>query len=188
MVVLMEMSLNNLMSTGDVDHKDFLARVDILGAMGHPVMISNFTASHKVTGYLRRYTKLPIGHVMGLGRLHSIFEESYYAELNGGILEAIAFLLQGDTDLYIYPMWDPAAARPVSAEQLEVAPNLYYLYQFLLANKRIASLPVFDPADLPVMPAEILQRIQSGDDSWRRFVPPLVAERISEDKLFGYHA
>jgi len=36
------------------------------------------------------------------------------------------------------------------------------------------------------MPAEILQRIKSGDPSWEKFVPPPVAERIRADSLFGY--
>ncbi|MBI2686335.1 MAG: TonB-dependent receptor [Acidobacteria bacterium] len=188
MVVLMEMSLKNLMPSDQVDHEDFMARVDMLGALGHPVMISNFSASHRLTGYLRRYTKLPIGHVMGLGTLRSIFQEEYYADLPGGILEALGLLLQGDTALYVYPMWDQAASAPMAAEQLDVAPNLRSLYQYLLENKRIFSLPVFDAADLPVMPAEILQRIQSGDTTWQNFVPPPVAERIRTDKLFGYHA
>jgi hypothetical protein len=184
----MEMSLKNLMPSDKVDHEDFMARVDILGALGHPVMISNFSASHRLTGYLRRYTKLPIGYVMGLGTLRSIFKEEYYADLPGGIMEALGLLLQGDTALYVYPIWDAATRTQVSAEVDEVASNLRYLYQHLLDNKRICSLPVFDPVDLPIMPAEILQRIKSGDPTWEKYVPPPVADRIRADKLFGFTA
>lgn len=188
LVVLMEMSLRNLMGGDTVDHADFLARVDILGALGHPVMISNFSASYRLTGYLRRYTQMPVGHVMGLRILRGIFQEEYYADLGGGILEALGLLLQGDTALYVYPMWDTATSSPLSAEHLEVPHNLRHLYLHLLENAWIASLPVFDAADLPVLPAEILQKIQAGDESWQKFVPPPVAERIRADKLFGYSA
>jgi len=124
--------------------------------------------------------------VMGLGTLRSIFKEEYYADLSGGILEALGLLLQGDTALYVYPLWDAAASTQVSADSDEAAPNLLHLYRHLLDNKRICSLPVFDPVDLPIMPAEILQRIKSGDPSWEKFVPPPVAERIRADSLFGY--
>lgn len=186
LVILMEMSLKNLMPSDKVDHEDFLARVDILGALGHPVMISNFSASHRLTGYLRRYTKMPIGQVMGLGTLRSIFQEDYYSDLPGGIMEALAMLLQGDTDIYVYPMWDSASGTQITTEQLEVAANLRHLYQHLVENNRIIPLCVFDPVDLPVMPSEILQRIKAGDPTWQRFVPPLVAERIRNDRLFGY--
>ena len=102
-------------------------------------------------------------------------------------MEALALLLQGDTDLYVYPMWDRETQSPISADHLEVAPNLQHLYRHLVENNRICSLPVFDPVDLPIMPAEILHRIQSGDQTWEKFVPPPVAERIRADKLFGFH-
>lgn len=187
LAVLMEMSLKNLMSQDKVDHADFMARVDILGALGHPVMISNFSASHRLTGYLRRYTKQPIGHVMGLRILRSIFQEEYYSDLAGGILEALGGLLQGNTALYVYPMWDETQSRIVTAEELEVPANLRHLYLHLLENRRIISLPVFDASDLPVMPAEILNRIQTGDETWQKYVPPPVADRIRADHLFGYH-
>src|ERR1035441_7693496 len=41
--VRMEMTLNNLMSGPTIDHRDFLARADILGALDKTVMISNYT-------------------------------------------------------------------------------------------------------------------------------------------------
>ena len=41
-VVLMEMTLNNLLHGGAIDHGDFLARADILGALGKAVLISNY--------------------------------------------------------------------------------------------------------------------------------------------------
>ena len=41
-VVLMEMTLENLLSEGQLNHADFLARVDILGALGRTVLISTF--------------------------------------------------------------------------------------------------------------------------------------------------
>src|SRR5256886_5471696 len=42
-VVLMEMTLRNLTGeAGVIDHKDFLDRVDLLGSLGKPVLISNY--------------------------------------------------------------------------------------------------------------------------------------------------
>src|SRR5213595_2607454 len=42
LVVLMEMTLENLLAEGQLNHADFLARVDILGALGRTVIISKF--------------------------------------------------------------------------------------------------------------------------------------------------
>jgi len=38
----MEMTLENLLAEGQLNHADFLARVDILGALGRTVIISKF--------------------------------------------------------------------------------------------------------------------------------------------------
>src|SRR5260370_37987975 len=38
-VVLMEMTLENLLAEGQLNHADFLARVDILGALGRTVLV-----------------------------------------------------------------------------------------------------------------------------------------------------
>src|SRR5262249_52559844 len=64
-VVLMEMTLENLRADGKVDHADFLARVDILRALGRTVLISKFGEYYRLAGYLFRYTNRAIGLVMG---------------------------------------------------------------------------------------------------------------------------
>ena len=64
-VVLMEMTLEHLLADGQVDHADFLARVDILGALGRTVLISKFGEYFRLATYLFRYTDKAIGLVMG---------------------------------------------------------------------------------------------------------------------------
>jgi len=76
---------------------DFLERVDILAALGeekgeglggdHKVMVSNCAEFHKLARYLFRYTKEPVGVTLGVPTLREIFEEKYYANLEGGLLE-----------------------------------------------------------------------------------------------------
>src|SRR5216117_1461418 len=89
LVVLMEMTLENLLAGGQLNHADFLARVDILGALGRTVLISRFGEYYRLAGYLFRYTNKPIGLVMGVPSLIQIFNEKYYTKLEGGILEAL---------------------------------------------------------------------------------------------------
>ena len=50
LVVLMEMTLENLLSEGQLNHADFLARVDILGALGRTVLISKFGEYYRLAG------------------------------------------------------------------------------------------------------------------------------------------
>jgi hypothetical protein len=60
-VVLMEITINNLLAAGELDHEDFLARVDTLAAIGNNVLISNYSEYYRLTSYFRRYTKEMIG-------------------------------------------------------------------------------------------------------------------------------
>src|SRR5256885_6356305 len=85
-IVLMEMTLRNLTTEAGIDHKDFLDRVDILCTLGKNVLISNYGEYYRLAQYLFRYTKKMIGIVMGIPSLKEIFDEKYYADLEGGIL------------------------------------------------------------------------------------------------------
>jgi hypothetical protein len=74
-LVLMEMTLENLLAEGQLNHADFLARVDILGALGRTVLISKFGEYYRLSGYLARYTSKLVGLVMGVPSLMEIFDE-----------------------------------------------------------------------------------------------------------------
>src|SRR5438067_490335 len=74
---------------GQLNHADFLTRVDILGALGRTVLISRFGEYYRLAGYLSRYTNKMIGLVVGVPSLMEIFDEKYYLYLEGGILEAL---------------------------------------------------------------------------------------------------
>src|SRR6202171_6469222 len=124
LVVLMQMTLENLLAEGQLNHADFLARVDILGALGRPVMVSKFGEYFRLASYLARYTKRMIGLVMGVPSLMEIFDEKYYLHLEGGILEALGRMFKSGLKLYVYPMIDEKTDELVTATKLEVAPNL----------------------------------------------------------------
>jgi hypothetical protein len=186
LVAIMEMTLNNLMSEQAIDHGDFLARVDILGALGKTVMISNYTRFDKVTTYLRHYTQNWIGMAMGIPTLREVFEEKYYTEMDGGILEGLGRLFQGRVKLFIYPTRETDAGDLTTSDRLEVKPELNHLYRHLVENGYIESIREFDPGELHVTPGAVLAGIQSGDPSWEKLVPPQAAVMIKQKDLFGY--
>jgi hypothetical protein len=72
-VVMFEMTLRQLQVGDAIDHRDFLDRVDTLGALGKPVLISNFLRYHRLVTYLSRQTDKPIGLPIGLVRLRDVF-------------------------------------------------------------------------------------------------------------------
>ena len=186
LVVLMEMTLENLLSEGQLNHADFLARVDILGALGRTVLISKFGEYYRLAGYLSRYTDRMVGLVMGVPSLMEIFDEKYYLNLEGGILEALGRMFKGELKLFVYPMVDEQGGKIVTATQLEVAPNLRSLFQYLIDNRFIEEITHFHPEYLRIYPPDALAKLQSGDSGWERMVPPEVVKIIKERQFFGY--
>src|SRR6058998_805623 len=186
LIVLMEMTLENLLAGGQLNHADFLARVDILGALGRTVLISKFGEYYKLAGYLSRYTNRMIGLVMGVPSLMEIFDEKYYLNLEGGILEALGRMFKSGLKLYVYPMLGEANGQLVSAKTIDVAPNLRSLFQYLIDNEFIQEVADYNPAYLRIHPPEVLAKLQSGDPGWESMVPPEVVEIIKAREFFGY--
>jgi hypothetical protein len=188
LIVLMEMTLENLLSEGQLNHADFLARVDILGALGRTVLISKFGEYYRLAAYLARYTNKMIGLVMGVPSLMEIFDEKYYLNLEGGILEALGRMFKSGLKLYVYPMIDDETGEVLTATKLKVAPNLRALYEYLLDNEFIEEIADYNRDYLRILPPDALAKIQSGDPTWERMVPPEVVKVIKEREFFGYRA
>jgi hypothetical protein len=186
LVVLMEMTLQNLLAEGQLNHADFLARVDILGALGWPVLISRFGEYYRLAGYLARYTNRKVGLVMGVPSVLEIFNEKYYLNLEGGILEALGRMFKTGLKLYVYPMIDETTGKIIHSADLEVAPNLRALYRYLIDNHYIHEIADFHPEYLRIHPPDVLAKLQAGDPGWERMVPPEVAQIIKEREFFGY--
>jgi hypothetical protein len=185
-VVIMEMTLKNLTDAGVIDYKDFLDRVDLLGSLGKTVLISNYGEFYRLAAYLFRYTKKMIGIVMGVPTLKEIFEEKYYADLEGGILESFGRLFKNALKLYVYPFRDPVTGALITAENLRVAPNLRHLYAYMLENLFIQGLRGFNDQCLPILSRDVLAKMRKGDPSWEKMVPAAVGKLIKERRLFGF--
>ncbi len=185
-VVLLEMTLKNLTDGGVIDHKDFLERVDILSSLGKTVLISNYAEYHRLAAYFFRYTKQLIGVVMGVPTLRELFEEKYYNDLEGGILESFGRLFRNGLRLYIYPTLDATSGSVLTAGNLRVASHLRHLYSYLIENQFILGLRDFDERFLPIYSRDALAKIKAGDPAWEELVPPQVAKIIKERKLLGY--
>ncbi len=187
-VVLMEMTLENLLSEGQLNHADFLARVDILGALGRTVLISKFGEYYRLAGYLSRYTNRMIGLVMGVPSWIEILDEKYYLNLEGGILEALGRMFKHGLKLYVYPMIDETTGAILSATKVHVAPNLRALFQYLIDNCYIQEIADYRKDFLRIYPATVLAKLKAGDKSWEEMVSPEVAQIIKEREFFGYRA
>ncbi len=183
--VLMEITMQNLLRSGEIDLLDFLDRVDMLAALGRTVLISNYGEYHRLINYLTRYTDRMIGLPLGLPSLQEVFEEKYYQGLEGGILEGLGRLFKTGVKLYVYPLLKPDGTL-TTADDYDVAPNLKHLYRHLLDNRFIRSIEDYHPEYLGITSAQVLAGIRNRDTTWETMVPDEVATIIKERKLFGF--
>jgi hypothetical protein len=184
-VVLMEITMRNLLASGEIDYHDFLARADILGASGATVLISDYFEYYRLAAFISRYTNKMIGITMGIPSLRDLFDEKYYDHLEGGILESFGRLFKNDLKLYIYPLKEKGQLTTV--QKLRVAPHLQSLYEHLVANGCIESIDFYNKEYLHIFSRDVLMKIREGNGAWEEMVPPQVALQIKDREFFGYH-
>lgn len=185
-VAMLEMTLRQLQVGDAIDHRDFLDRVDTLGALGKPVLISNFLRYHRLVTYLSRHTQKPIGLPIGLVRLRDVMDEKFYTDLPGGLMESLGQLFKNGAKLYVYPSLDKKTGRLFTVENLDVAPHLRHLYAHLVENKFIENITSFNAVGLKIYSGEVLAKIHSGDEALAQLIPPQIFEVIKAKKLFGW--
>src|SRR5262245_57989449 len=184
-VVLMEMTLHSLSEGARVDHADFLARADLLRALGYDVLISRFGHYHRLAEYLSAYTDRLIGLAVGLPSIGEIADERYYEALSGGVLEATGRLFKRSVKVYVYPQLDPATGRVMTIETLPVKAGWEHLRNYLLEGGRLQPIRRYNERLLSILTKDVRARIQSGDAAWETMVPSVVASTIKAQRLFG---
>jgi hypothetical protein len=185
-VVLAEMTLRSLNPEPDVGHADFLARADILRALGFDVLISRFEPYYQLADYLSGYTDGLIGLAVGLPAIRQIIDDKYYTDLFGGLLESTGRLFKRSVKGYVYPTRDPVTGRVESLDTDVPPPPLHHLRALLREIGRIEPIRGYDESYLSIRTPDVLARIQRGDPSWEQMVPAAVAEIIKAENLFGW--
>ena len=183
-LTLAEITMENLLSAGQLDPQDFLDRTDILGALGQTVLVSGFGEYFRLVDYIARHTDQAIGLALGVPALEEIFREKYYTDLEGGILEGLGRLFKKNVRLYAYPR-RASDGKIITADNFRVEPRLAQLYGYLRENDFIVPVTEYREEILGIKSPEVLAMIRAGDPAWEKCVPPAVSKIIRERKLLG---
>ncbi|TXC78658.1 TonB-dependent receptor [Luteibaculum oceani] len=186
LMVLFEITLNNLRAEGEIDEKDFLDRADILCSLGQTVLISNYQEYYKLIKYFSNFTQRRMGLIMGVTNMLELFKERYYRNLAGGMLEAFGILFMRDLKIYMYPQLDEEKDEVLNSSNCPIHYRHKPLYDYLVSNKRIVDLEDFDPTVLNIYSRKVLAMIKNGESGWEEMVPGYVDNIIKENRLFGY--
>jgi hypothetical protein len=147
-------------------------------------MISNYKKFYKIIEYLSQFTKSRMGLILGVDNLIDMFEEQYYRNLNGGIMEAFGVIFTRDIRFYLYPYKPNDKAELLNSTNIPIHPRIKDLYNYLHSNGRIKDLE-YNPEVLGIFSREVLKRIKACEEgTWESSVPEGVADIIKEKHLF----
>ena len=184
---LAELTMRNLLAGGSaVDRRDFLARADLLAACGMTVLISDYFEYYRLAAYISARTTERIGIVMGVPSLLELFDEKYYTQLPGGILESFGRLFKNDLRIYVYPLQKTQADTLQTVDNLEVESSLRSLYDYLALRGSFVPLDNYSAEYLSIFSRDVLHKISMGDSAWESMVPDAVAELIKQRSFFDY--
>lgn len=185
-MVLAEITLNDAHGVDlMVPVDEIISRVSLLNSLGYSVMVSSYTRYFSLRAYLRQYTRLQIGIVLGMINIKEIFDEDKYEGVEGGILEGFGKLFPDNTRLFVYPELDEQGeVRDFTT--ITVPDHLRYLYQHLLENQFVFGIDCSDPDLLNIFSREVLRQIELDSDTWEKCLPEDTIEHIKSRKLFGY--
>ncbi|WP_113955253.1 TonB-dependent receptor [Arenicella xantha] len=183
-LVVAEITMNELSGRGEDADSDFLARVDLLNELGFSVLISDYLRFFRLRSWIRRYTQSRIGIVLSVLDFDYLFAEEYYEGLEGGILEAFGKLFSDNTNVYVYP--SIRNGKLITLDSVDVGDDLSYLLKHLTHNRAMVSADIQDVTNLQISAREVIKQIPHGRGDWENCVPEVVAKRIVERKLFGY--
>ncbi len=184
-ISIFEITLSNLLSgQSDVNEQDFLDRAELLCSSGKTVMITNFQEYYKLSDYFSNYTTKKTVMTMGVDNLIKVFEDKYYSNLSGGILEAFGKLFKHNIEIYLYPLIK--GEKLIDSSNLQVEDNMKNLYKYFKDNQKIRDIEDFNKNLLNIYSWEVLEEIKNNSPGWEQKLPEAISKLIKEKKLFGY--
>lgn len=150
-----------LLGEPDATSDQLLKKVEALNRLGYGVLVVHERELYRMSGFVKRFTKLPIRFVIGISVLLRVFQYEY-TNLSGNLLEVVYRLFPDNVRVYTYPMpraalkewievmgkegWTSTETEElVHADKLHPPGPLRFLYQYLLASEFI--VPIRSPAE-----------------------------------------
>ncbi len=150
-IALFEITTRNVRTNETLPTSELQRRVQNLRKLGRPILVTNIGAFLHLSDYLRRFTREPIGFVVGVDTLMWLFNPSFYSGLRGGLLEAMGRLVADRGKVLVYPVprerlekmdhsgdgqpepWElPAGVGDVPADSVEPSSSIRHLYRYCL--------------------------------------------------------
>lgn len=185
--MVFELTLKDLTADGKISDKDFIDRAELLGTLGYTVMISNYLKYYKMVDYLAPIARgNKMGVIVGVYNLNTIFDEKYYGNLPGGLLEAFGRGFGHNVKMFVYPANNVETGELYSLDNFEIPKNLEGLLRYMKDNNKLSAFENYDKGLLHILSDDVLSKIKADASTWEDDVPEQVAKAIKFYELFGY--
>ncbi len=182
--LLAEITLNNLLRTGEISEEDFLDRAKCLNAMGHTVIVSNCQNHQQLINYLADYKIKKLGLVIGVRELEQIIREKYEKNQDGRLLVAFGELFTRNIKIYVYPAKSKRRNTIINAENMDIPDGIRFLHKHLLDSRQIVNVNNPNIDSLDIYGWEVREKIIQNNPEWEKLVPKTVVQVIKTQNLF----
>ncbi len=179
LVTLAEIAMSKT-SKEEIADEDLLARITLLCDLEQNVLITNYSEYFRLSSYFARFTPSPVGIILGVYNYKQIFEESYYQDIAGGLLESLGRLFRSQVKIYIYP-YKEDDGQYTTAQNIVIPEKYKEISQYLKNNHYVHDIKNFDARYLGIYSRKVLTLMQKGDKTWEAMVPPVLIEKIKKN-------
>ena len=127
-----------------------------------------------------------MGVIVGIYNLQTIFDERYYDNLPGGLLEAFGRGFGHSVKMYVYPANNVETGEIYDLDNFMISENLRGLLEYMRANNKLAPFESYNSKLLHIMSDDVLSKINAKSSTWEEDVPEEVVKAIKFFELFGY--
>ena len=166
---IFEFTIDNRAKKTHLSTEQTYARVKMINELNIPVLVTGFTLFYQLKEFIRLSTPSPLAIVIGATHLEKLFDESFYNDLKGGLLEGMSKLLGRFSRLYIYP--HKTAEICLLTKSFFPKPNIKNIYKHFIENNMIQDIAGCDELSEFIHSDDVLKLIKKKDKSWKKLVP-----------------
>ncbi|HAZ14593.1 MAG: hypothetical protein A2X86_00835 [Bdellovibrionales bacterium GWA2_49_15] len=186
LLALCEISMHELLERGEVDDSDFLARVDLLAALGQKVLISNHETLWSLNNYLEPMCKKKMAYVLSVYSVEAFLDVDKHLGHPQGPLAAIGQTLGQKGRIYVYPIKDEKTGEIITVKNCHVSEKVRGLLGYLIEMGSFVDIENYNKDYLEIWSRTVLRMIENGEPGLEKMLPPVVIKVLKEKKLFGY--
>ena len=185
-----EISMNKLKERGEVDNKDFLARVELLQALKYPTLISNFSNYWQLVEYLKELKIAKLGLILGVYNLLDIYQleggqgEELEEENLPILLEILGKTFGRGVIGYVYPGSLDNPEKLYTLSSLPCSEEIKLLSHYLQKKQILKDIISYNPDVTSIWSRTVLEMIKTKISGWEKMIPLEVVELIKEKSLF----